>query len=119
MGSQVIAMCPCGLYAEILIGGGMMDFETTCYYPAVCEHCHRLVQIDVLEDGPECPECGATDPIPYDDPRLQARPGGHVAEEWRPGDAACGRVVLTEGEYRCPACGQMTLTFTDSGLVWD
>jgi RNA polymerase subunit RPABC4/transcription elongation factor Spt4 len=27
--------------------------------------------------------------------------------------------VLTDGKYKCPRCGKMTLTFKHSGLMWD
>jgi len=34
--------------------------------------------------------------------------------------AELGReLVLTDGKYRCPKCGKMSLEFSEGGLYWD
>ena len=97
----------------------MMDFQTTCHFPGLCEACHGLITMNALDRAPTCPECAAADPIPYDDPRLVAGPGANVVESrGTPGED--GRaLVLTDGTYRRPACGEPTLTFAASGRCWD
>lgn len=119
MGSQVIAQCPCGLRVAVLIGGGKANYATTCYGPALCESCRMVVQINVLEHEPRCPQCGAADPIPYDDPALGGAPGDAVVASWDAVGEGGWEFSLSDGRYLCPACGRMTLTFADAGLLWD
>jgi len=119
MGSQVTATCECGVRAEILIGGGMMDFTTTCYFPSLCDRCQTIVQTNLLAGDHRCPECGAADPIPYDDPRILGSPGEGTVAEWNMQERLGRELILTDGSYKCPKCGKMTLQFADSGLCWD
>jgi Zn finger protein HypA/HybF involved in hydrogenase expression len=118
MGSQVIAKCDCGVEESILIGGGMFT-ETLCYFPCLCESCHRIVEVNLLDRPVSCPACHAPDPIPYDDPRLLGAAGRHMVADWYM-KAELGReLVLTDGKYRCPKCGKMSLEFSEGGLYWD
>lgn len=119
MGASVTAECECGVKASILIGGGMANFMTTCYFPCLCERCHAIVQANVLGKPIRCPECQATDVTPYDDPRLVESAGPHIVAEWNI-EAELGRPLsLTDGNYKCPRCGRMTLKFSDGDLLWD
>ena len=119
MGSQVIARCDCGVEESILIGGGMFTFETICYFPCLCESCHRVVEVNLLGKPVSCPVCHAPNPIPYDDPRLLGAVGRHRVADWYM-ELELGReLVLTDGKYRCPKCGKMSLEFSDGGLCWD
>ncbi len=83
MGSHVIAECECGLRSESLIGGGMLDFLTTCYFPCLCERCNRVVQVNLLAKRPRCPKCRASRPIPYSDERLRGTAGDELVAQWR------------------------------------
>jgi len=107
------------LEASILVGGGMMNFQTTCLFPCLCENCHRIVEVNLLDKSLKCPACHAADPIPYDDPRLSGSPGDNHVVEWNTEDQLGRELVLTDGKYRCPKCGKMSLKFRDSGLFWD
>src|SRR5438128_1055567 len=117
MGSEVTARCGCGVEARILIGGGMQNFATTCYFPCLCEHCHSIVQVNLLAKTHRCPKCRSSKTIPYDDGRLRKSPGRHVMAEWNLPEL--GRELkLTDGKYRCPKCDKMTLRFSETAL-WD
>jgi len=119
LGSQVTAKCQCGLDTSILIGGGMLNFMTTCYFPCLCGQCCNVVQVNLLVKQRWCPQCKSMKVIPYDDPMLSELAGKHTVVSWNMGEKL-GRVLkLTDGNYRCPQCGRMTLRFEDSGLCWD
>jgi DNA-directed RNA polymerase subunit RPC12/RpoP len=119
MGSQIVAKCECGVEVSILIGGGMMNFHTTCFFPCLCESCHSIVQVNLLAKAIRCPECRAPNPIPYDDPRLQGAPGKHNVAEWNMKSQLGRKLVLTDGRYRCSKCGKMSLQFSEDDLCWD
>ena len=119
MGSQVAAKCECGVEAEIPIGGGMMDFTTTCYFPCLCDSCHNIVAANLLAKKPRCPDCGAANLMPYDDHRLVGSRGERAVAEWHMEERLGRELVLTDGSYKCPKCGEMTLQFADTGLRWD
>jgi len=119
MGSQVTATCQCGMDTSIMIGGGMRNFMTTCYFPCLCEHCRTVVQVNLLAKQKRCPQCKTTNVIPYDDPTLSESAGGRTVASWNIQEQLGRKLNLTDGNYRCPQCDQMTLRFTDSGLCWD
>lgn len=119
MGSAVSAACACGVTATILVGGGAATFTTLCYFPGLCHGCHSVVQIDLLAKERRCPECEATDVIPYDDARLSRAPGRRVVADWNIEEQLGRTVVLTDGDYKCPSCGMMSLRFADGGMCWD
>jgi|APEBP8051072210_1049370.scaffolds.fasta_scaffold00719_4 hypothetical protein len=141
MGSQVNATCRCGVDTSILIGGGMDDFLSTCLFPCLCGHCHSVVQVNLLAKPLQCPQCKTATVIPYDDPALteySAEPssatwksvfrwgGGknkspeqRIVASWNVKEPLGRSLDITDGNYRCPRCGQMTLQFSDTGLRWD
>jgi len=119
MGSQVTAICECGVEAKILIGGSMINFMTTCYFPCLCDSCHNIVQTNLLAKVPRCPECGTANPIPYDDPRILGSLGERTVAEWNMQECLARELILTDGSYKCPKCEKMTLQFTNNGLCWD
>ena len=118
MGSTVVGHCACGFHGTYAIGGGMQDFQATCLFPCLCVNCKRIVQVNLLEKTMECPECGTPDPIPYDDPRLIGIPGSMNVASWYVGIQSDRELVLTNGTYKCPDCGKMTLRF-QAGALWD
>ena len=125
MGSEVNAICKCGLKTTILIGGG--DGGTgamVCYFPCVCRDCEDVVQADVNERNPKCPKCNGEDVIRYDDSRLLSLPGRSVVARWNMvREAVAGMPIqtleLNDGQYKCPRCGNSTLGFSATGLRWD
>jgi len=119
MGSEVLATCQCGLETSIQIGVGMAG-PKPCFFPCLCERCRAVVEVDLLSKKLRCPKCKSTKVIPYDDPTL-SEPAGRGAEvaEWN-AQEELGRVLtLTDKNYRCPQCGQMTLRFASTGDYWD
>ena len=119
MGSQVVATCKCGVEASILIGGGMLNFMTTCFFPCFCESCQGIVQVNLLAKETRCPECQAYNPIPYDDPRLRDAPGQRRVAVWNVINKLGRELELTNGRYKCPKCGKMSLEFKEGSLCWD
>ena len=106
------AFCPCGVDEEILIGGGMLDFDTHCSFPCCCEKCHSLVETNVLVKQLRCPKCRSTKIIPYGDPRLNEEVGREVVESW-------DERSLTDGTYKCRECRKLTLRFERGSILWD
>lgn len=127
MGSQVNAFCECGFRSSSLIGGGMHSFMTTCYFPCLCERCRDIVQVNliptkilnIITKKIRCPECRSTKIIPYDSPELTDSTGAINVVSWPPIKKKGRRLVLTDGKYKCPKCGEMSLQFTQGGLWWD
>ena len=119
MGSEVTATCRCGAESNIMIGGGMANFITTCYFPCACMRCNNVVQVNLLTKQKRCPKCRSTKVIPYDDSSLLEAPGEHTVANWNMDEQLGRELILTDGSYKCPQCGQMTLHFMDSGLCWD
>lgn len=112
MGSSVRAFCPCGVDEEIMIGGGMIDYETHCSFPCCCEKCHSLIEANLLVKQLRCPKCRSTKIIPYSDPRLTGEPGGNVVESW-------DGLSLSDGTYKCPKCEKPTLRFGLGSILRD
>ena len=140
MGSMVEARCECGLHVPLGIGGGFLNFMTTCYFPCICHSCSSVVEVDVLEEAPHCPNCKASNPVPYDDPSVPHLPGQHSVACWSLEHPIAGlgsiqqgddlpeplpvyplrrdHVALDDGRYLCPQCGRTTLRFEFTGN-WD
>lgn len=119
MGSQVVAKCECGVKESIFVGGGMKSFMTTCLFPCLCESCHSIVEANLLAEERTCPKCQAPNPIPYDDPRLQETAGQRRVVEWDIQNLLGRILVLNNGRYRCPKCGNQSLQFELGDLCWD
>ena len=118
MGSEVLASCPCGFEGSSLIGGGMKDFTTKCYFPCLCEQCSSFCELNVFAEDLRCPKCGSANMVPYDDPRLAGEPGQHNVASWWAESELSRELKLTNGTYRCPQCHKMTLTFSP-GMLFD
>ncbi|RPJ41893.1 MAG: hypothetical protein EHM27_04830 [Deltaproteobacteria bacterium] len=119
MGLEVTATCQCGVNTRIMIGGGMANFMTTCFFPCFCERCHTVVQVNLLAKPNRCPQCKTTKVIPYDDPTLSEGAGKRTVANWNIEEKLGRELKLTDGNYKCPQCGRMTLRFAHSGLCWD
>ena len=117
MGSALNAKCPCGFSSEDLaVGGGMMNFQTYCGAPALCEACADMLVVNYLDDQPACPMCkGAI--MFYNAPRLRRKlrrgsPGTPLIFSWT---LEKGSFKLPDTEYRCPRCGKVKMRFFDLG----
>lgn len=120
MGIQIKARCNCGVNTDVRIGGGMMDFTTTCHFPCLCNTCHTIVQANLLAKNLQCAKCQSYDLLPYDDPQLIGTLGNRNLAEWNMQDSLGRELVLTDGTYKCPKCGKMSLIFNDdSAVLWD
>ena len=119
MGSEVTAQCECGVEVSILVGGGMADLGTICYFPCLCDQCNNVVQGDLLATKSRCPDCGAANPVPYDDPQLAGSLGDEIVAEWNMEEQLGRNLRLTDGSYTCPRCSKKTLRFVGSGKCWD
>jgi len=119
MGSMVSVKCECGLQIDrLLIGGGMRNHITTCYFPCECKNCRNVVQANLLSSPLACPTCRSPDVLPYDQPELIGVKREVEIVKWSM-KAELGRdLVLMDGLYKCPKCGNMTLRFFPTGL-WD
>ncbi len=123
MGSSLIARCKCGFASEtFMVGGGMLNHETTCYVPGICLNCHRFVVANYLAKRPRCPKCRRKVTF-YNDPSLQAPSGKKKSRkepvfEWHlfPPHAS---VLLPDTRYLCPECGKMEMRFEFGGILWD
>ena len=117
MGSIIRAECRCGVDVQTAVGGGMMNFRTTCYFPCYCESCRSLQEVNILLAALRCPSCAHSPVVPYDDPALLVLPGQNIIEKWsvaRPNGSK--GAILTDGHYRCPRCGEGTLKFRRIGF---
>ncbi len=119
MGTEVTASCEgCGYEPTSRVGGGMRDFTTTCWFPCLCEDCGELVEVNLLGRSGRCPKCRGERVTAYDDPVLQrsSEQERFSVADWDMSDELGRQLVLTDGEYRCPKCGEMTLRFRMSAL---
>lgn len=119
MGAEVNAVCECGYQSNSLVGGGMLNFQTTCYFPALCKVCKELVQVNLFAKRVRCPKCRRARVTLYDDPELSRDQGDSTVTSWNT-EVRLGRVlILHNGSYLCPSCREFKLRFSDSGLCWD
>lgn len=122
MGQILEANCTCGFRATgLFVGGGMMNFETFCGAPALCDAWGVIHVLDYLEPSNQCPDCGK-DAVFYNDPTLFSLPPGESQDVptvfyWNvSGEAEPFR--LLDVDYFCPRCREMRLRFASIGF-WD
>jgi hypothetical protein len=112
MGQIVTAKCSCGYSAaELPIGAEMANFIFYCAFPVLCRDCQDLVISNVLQ-------CGGDDIIAYDNNQLLKKEGENLVAWWNVSDKIGRVLVLTDGEYLCPACNKYHMTFRPS-TVWE
>lgn len=124
MGTILEARCECGLGVSILAGGGMSNFETVCYAPALCPSCRKIVAANYLDSDRRCPQCGG-DITFYNhsslrEPGEPTSPGedeGNAVFSWYLDDGR-GAFLLPDARYICPQCGKVALRFAHAGF-WD
>ncbi len=117
MGSIIEASCLCGYKREMFLGGGMLDFTTSCNFPIFCGKCSSLFEANLLDNNQKCPKCHSPNIIPYDDNSL-SKNKGKVVFTWDMQEKLGRELILTDSKYLCPNCGQFLLSFLDIG-VWD
>src|SRR5690554_6683986 len=112
MGSEVKAICKCGYHKKILIGGGMMNFTTTEYFPCFCEDCNDMVEGNLKAEKLTCPNCNSQKVSPYNNKTNIGKAGKNIVSR-------SFLNVLHDGTYKCPQCKNMSLQFHHGGLHWD
>ena len=78
-----------------------------------------VVEVDLLADTMQCPKCASTEVIPYDAIAISGESGINEIERWYVADYVGRDLVLTDGNYKCPQCREMTLHFKDGCKRWD
>lgn len=97
----------------------MINFNSVCMFPALCEKCRQLVQINLFDDSPKCPKCKEGKIIAYDHTKVVGKITDIIVVDWNVGDRL-GRVLkIYKGTYLCPVCDKFNLQFNNSGLCWD
>lgn len=120
MGSSVTARCKCGFEAVNLpVGGGLLTFETVCYFPVFCKGCYTLQVGNLLSEWAECPACHSDQIISYDDEELRRVEGHSAVVGWDVSELLGRALRLTDGEYFCPSCREFTLRFERGDVLWD
>lgn len=111
MGSSVNCACECGFSGYAKIGGGISSFKELCLFPGYCEKCNDVVEVNLYADL-KCPECSGI-VVPYTDSSLLGNHGDRDVVSYFD-------YKLTNGNYKCPKCGKMSLHFfNDYGINWD
>ena len=94
----------------------MMNFKTYCAFPVFCKNCKSSALVNLLETTADCPRCAGTKLIPYDNDEL-SHTGDKTIFSWNVRDLG-RQLVLTDGDYLCPECGNFTMHSKDVGN-WD
>ncbi|MBW1915925.1 MAG: hypothetical protein JRI86_13490 [Deltaproteobacteria bacterium] len=117
MGYSAVASCSCGYESlSLMIGGGLLSFTHFCAFPAYCPEGDHLVTVNMFDKPLSCPDGHKTEPIPYDHDSLVKTLGKEVVASWEYEDL---RLEVTDGLYFCPACHNLTLTFSNGDIMWD
>ena len=109
MGSIVKAKCSCGLDQEIMVGAGMMNFKTKCYFPCYCKHCAEVIEADIMSNPNTCPNCESEELLLFTEPNLSSSNGSYRVTSWRFRDQ---ELQLDDSHYKCPSCKTMSLKFS-------
>jgi len=112
MGSQVKAKCKCCYIKKSLVGGGKLNYKSIEYFPCYCNNCQEIVQGNLKASNLSCPNCSSPKIFPYNNYSLISSVGKNIV-------ARSFDNVLTDGYYKCPKCLEMTLQFTQEGILWD
>lgn len=129
MGQTTKANCRCGYTCRAVFGGTRNATPDQLRFPHYCAKCGMVNANPYLKDA-ECPLCRSAQLHRYgveaacnpfyifgirmrllertsrDWDRLATNPIGEVRFH-------CAEFTVTEGDHRCPGCGEMTLRFDD------
>lgn len=118
MGKIISVRCACGYGLDrMLLGGGMLNFATFCGFPCFCQDCKSLFLANVFNAPLMCPECSKDNVVLYDDETICQSEGEQVFS-WNMHNKIGRKLVLTDGQYLCPSCGEYNLSFSYDG-EWD
>lgn len=114
MGAILQAECQCGFFTTFAAGGGMHNFQDTCFAPAVCVDCGEFFICNYFSKFIKCPKCHKKAHF-YDYPPLRAKvkTKGEVFS-WRIDDVR--QFTLPDTTYICPKCKQKDMRFSQSGF---
>ncbi|MFW5983086.1 MAG: hypothetical protein ACOCQ4_01190 [bacterium] len=110
MGSLIKAVCEnCGYETELHLGGGMMDFDTNCSFPALNKSMNRIEERNIFKRDKE--KNNPSHILFYDSESLvdknSIRSKDHL--NW-------DKYRLYDADYYCPKCGKFALKFILTGL---
>jgi len=112
MGTSTDAHCyACGYKTFLMLGGGLANHTTYAAWPVSCKVCSAVTTANFKQSPLVCEACGGADVIPLTDPAIR-KGGSEVVEGW-------GDLTLTDGEYKCPRCGEFALRFGHGHILWD
>lgn len=118
-GTMVEARCECGYQSgAMLLFGGRANFTTVCMFPAYCAGVKQVFTVNMYQNPPANPLCHGAAPMPYDHPSLIGEVGKGIVASWNTERKLGRTLVLTNGAYLCPACGQKRMRFFPAGM-WD
>lgn len=92
------ACSACGLKVCLAVGGTMANFKDVRWFPAACDTCRTVVEVNALAETPRCPECGSNNVSQFN-----KAVGDEVARAFSH--------ILYRGPHDCPACNERSLTF--------
>lgn len=84
----------------------MFNFDKVDLEPAMCVHCHELVEVNCLSKRSRCPMCKSK--IIFYDPSMHSKDEDDLAVKWK-------KAFLSTRENLCPKCGMITLGFIEEG----
>ena len=109
MGHVAGALCRgCDYKERYTVGAGMANFRTVSIFPACCNQCHRVSDVDFKKKPLRCKRCDSTDVTPFWDVSLSKGDGKDTTDSWLD-------MKLTDGHYKCPQCGEFKLQFGGAG----
>tara|TARA_R110002049_G_scaffold5642_4_gene38419 strand:+ start:8291 stop:8629 length:339 start_codon:yes stop_codon:yes gene_type:complete len=112
MGSQIIAICKCGLNSVVSVGGGRLTHKEFNYIPCLCTQCKNVVQVNSLDKSLTCIVCDKKNATPYNKSTPEGIKGSKILFQW-------DKNLLTDGTYFCPNCECMSLRFKRGNILWD
>lgn len=119
-GSIVTAKCDnCGYDSgSLFLFGGKANFRTVCKFPAYCANKKTLILVNLIANKLESQSYPCQSPVLYTDPVMVKKPGINTVASWNLPELKNKEIMLTDGDYFCPTCGQFKLHFRQSGM-WD
>src|SRR5438067_463723 len=104
MGDMATAHCERGYSTDLVLGGGMANFQTVCLFPVYCRACRSLHCANLLDAPVKCKECSGLDVVAYDSPELLGEAGAGEVFSWHLVGQLDRELQLSDGRYLCPRC---------------
>ncbi|RCW87578.1 hypothetical protein C7476_101344 [Phyllobacterium bourgognense] len=112
MGTSASANCSnCGYSTHLTLGGGMLNHMTFAAWPVRCAKCEAITTANYKNAPLVCEQCSSAEVLAISDPANWSG-DGRPLENW-------GKLVLTDGHYRCPKCETLELRFKHGNFNWD